>query len=49
MVSVIVANANGEEVRDLLFKEYDFEIGDEENTYLITCNASEWETIEDGS
>lgn len=49
MVSIIVANANGEEVRDLLFKEYDFEVGDEENSYLITCNASEWETIEDGS
>lgn len=49
MVSIIVANANGEEVRDLLFREYDFEIGDDENSYLITCNSSEWETIEDGS
>ena len=49
MVSVIVANANGEEVRDLLFKEYDFEVGDEENSYLVTCNSAEWETIEDGS
>lgn len=49
MVSIIVADANGEEVRDLLFREYDFEIGDDENSYLITCNSSEWETIEDGS
>lgn len=49
MVSIIVANANGEEVRDLLFKEYDFEVGDDENSYLITCNSAEWETIEDGS
>ena len=49
MVSIIVANANGEEVRDLLFKEYDFEVGDEENSYLVTCNSAEWETIEDGS
>lgn len=49
MVSIIVANASGEEVRDLLFKEYDFEVGDEENSYLVTCNSAEWETIEDGS
>ena len=49
MISIIVANANGEEVRDLLFKEYDFEVGDEENSYLVTCNSAEWETIEDGS
>ena len=49
MVSIIVANANGEEVRDLLFKKYDFEVGDEENSYLVTCNSAEWETIEDGS
>jgi hypothetical protein len=49
MVSIIVANANGEEVRDLLFTEYDFEVGDFENSYLITCNSSEWETIADGS
>lgn len=49
MVSVIVANATGEELRDLVYKEYDFEVGDEENSYLITCNSAEWETIEDGS
>lgn len=49
MVSVIVANATGEELRDLVYKEYDFEVGDEENSYLITCNSAEWGTIEDGS
>lgn len=49
MVSIIVADANGEEVRDLLFTEYDFEVGDFENSYLITCNSPEWETIADGS
>lgn len=49
MVSVIVANSTGEELRDLVYKEYDFEVGDEENSYLITCNSAEWETIEDGS
>ena len=49
MISVIVAAATGEEIRDLVYKEYDFEVGDEENSYLITCNSAEWETIEDGS
>lgn len=49
MVSVIVADATGEEIRDLVYKEYDFEVGDDENSYLITCNSAEWETIEDGS
>lgn len=49
MVSIIVADASGTEIRDLLFTEYDFEVGDKENSYLITCNSSEWETIEDGS
>lgn len=49
MVSVIVANASGEEIRDLVYKEYDFEVGDKENSYLITCNSAEWETIQDGS
>lgn len=49
MESIIVANASGEEVRDLLFLEYDFEVGDNENSFLITCLDSEWETIEDGS
>lgn len=49
MVSVIVADATGEEIRDLVYKEYDFEVGDDENSYLITCNSSEWETIADGS
>lgn len=49
MISVIVAAATGEEIRDLVYREYDFEVGDEENSYLITCNSAEWETIEDGS
>ena len=49
MISVIVAAATGEEIRDLVYREYDFEVGDGENSYLITCNSAEWETIEDGS
>ena len=34
---IIVADANGAEVRSLLFTEYDFEIGDTENSFLVTC------------
>jgi hypothetical protein len=49
MISVIVAAATGEEIRDLVYREYYFEVGDEENSYLSTCNSAEWETIEDGS
>ena len=46
---IVVADANGAEVRSLLFTEYDFEIGDTENSFLVTCLRSEWETITDGS
>lgn len=46
---IIVADANGAEVRSLLFTEYDFEVGDTENSFLVTCLRSEWETITDGS
>ena len=46
---IVVADANGAEVRSLLFTEYDFEVGDTENSFLVTCLRSEWETITDGS
>lgn len=46
---IVVADASGVELRSLLFLEYDFEIGDDENSFLVTCNRSEWETIQDGS
>lgn len=49
MTDVIVADSNGVELRAILYKEYDFEVGDFENSFLITCNRSEWETIYDGS
>ena len=45
---IVVTDANGNDVRSILFREYDFEIGDEENSFLVTCNRSEWETIADG-
>ena len=46
---IVVADANGVDIRSLLFTEYDFEIGDTENSFLVTCLRSEWETITDGS
>lgn len=46
---IVVADANGAELRSLLFTEYDFEVGDDNNTFLVTCLRSEWETIYDGS
>ena len=49
MSDVILAKPNGEEVGVMLFTSYDFEIGDFENSFLITCLRSEWEKIEDGS
>ena len=46
---IVVADANGVDLRALQFTEYDFEIGDTENTFLVTCLRGEWETIYDGS
>lgn len=46
---IVVADANGVDQRALLFTEYDFEIGDDENTFLVTCLRGEWETITEGS
>lgn len=45
MSEVIVADANGVELRAVLFREYDFEIGDKENSFLVTCNRAEWENV----
>lgn len=47
MGEIIIADSNGEELRSMLFREYDFEIGDEENTFLVTCNRAEWESVPD--
>lgn len=49
MSEVILASPSGEEIGSMRFTEYDFEVGDFENTFLITCLTPEWETIEDGS
>lgn len=42
---VIVATRSGNELRELLFKEYDIEVGDTENSFLMTCLRGEWEDI----
>ena len=47
MSEIIIATSLGVELRNLLFREYDFEIGDKENSFLITCNRAEWENIPD--
>ena len=39
---IVVADANGVDLRVLQFTEYDFEVGDTENTFLVTCLRSEW-------
>ena len=46
---VIVADQSGKEIRSVKFNAYDFEVGDTENSFLVTCLRSEWETIYDGS
>lgn len=47
MTDVIIADESGAELRSILYKKFDFEVGDNENTFLITCNRAEWESIPD--
>ena len=49
MSEVILADAGGVELRSILFREYDFEVGDKENSFLITCNRAEWENVPDNA
>lgn len=49
MNDIIVAAPDGTELRCMLFSEYDFEIGDEENSFLVTCPRAEWESIANDS
>lgn len=49
MKDIIVARANGEEIRSALYTEYDFETGDKkESTFLVTFLKDEWKSIPDG-
>ena len=47
MSEVIIADTSGVELRSILYREYDFEIGDKENSFLVTCNRAEWENVPD--
>lgn len=49
MSEIIVATSSGVDLRALLYKEYDFEIGDDENSFLVTCNRAEWESVPDNA
>ena len=49
MNDIIVAAPDGTELRSMLYSEYDFEIGDEENSFLVTMPRDEWEAIADDS
>lgn len=49
MSEIILASSTGEELRSILFTAYDFEIGDEENSFLVTCLRAEWESMPDGA
>lgn len=44
---IIIADTTGIELRAMKFEEYDFEVGDFENTYLVTGRRSEWEPVPD--
>lgn len=49
MTDIIVAAPDGTELRSMLFSEYDFEVGDEENSFLITMPRDEWVPTENDS
>lgn len=46
---VIVADKNGNEIRELVFSSYDYEVGIEENSFLITILRSEYKEIPQGA
>ena len=49
MNDIIVAAPDGTELRCMLFSEYDFEVGDEENSFLVTIPRPEWEPVANDS
>ena len=49
MENLIVADSTGKELRALLFKSYDFEVGRTENSFEVTILRNEYETIPDGA
>ena len=49
MYDVIVATSSGKEVRSMLYSEYDFDVGGEENSFEIKVLRPEWQPIDVGS
>lgn len=45
MNEVIVADVSGVELRSMLFSRYDFEVGDFNNTFEVTCQRDEWKNL----
>ena len=45
---VIVATPGGYELRELVLSSYDFEVGDDDNSFEILIRRDEWEDIPDG-
>ena len=44
-MNIIIADENGDEIRDLLFDTYDFEVGHDENDFQIVVKREEYESI----
>lgn len=44
-MNIIIADENGDEIRNLLFDTYDFEVGHESNDFQIVIKREEYETI----
>lgn len=49
MNEIIAADVSGVELRSMLFSKYDFEVGDFNNTYEITCQRDEWKNLPDNA
>lgn len=49
MENLIIADSSGAEIRAMLFSSYDFEVGDEDNSFQIVCLRSEYEAIPQGA
>lgn len=45
MDEIIVADVSGVELRSMLFSKFDFEVGDENNTFEITAQRDEWKNL----
>lgn len=49
MHDIIIATASGKEVRSMLYSEYDFEVGIEENSFEVKVLRPEWQPVDVGS